>query len=58
MYLLTAGGPGNATNILPMYSYQQAFQFNNLGYGALIGDVTVVLAALVAIGFIRASRVR
>ena len=58
VYLLTAGGPGNATNILPMYSYQQAFQFNNLGYGALIGDVTVLLAALVAVAFIRASRVR
>jgi multiple sugar transport system permease protein len=58
VYLLTAGGPGNATNILPMYSYQQAFQFNNLGYGALIGDVTVLLAAMVAVGFIRASKVR
>jgi multiple sugar transport system permease protein len=58
VYLLTAGGPGNATDILPMYSYQQAFQFNNLGYGALVGDVTVLLAAIVAVGFIHASRVR
>lgn len=58
VYLLTAGGPGNSTNILPMYSYQQAFQFNNLGYGALIGDVTVILAAVVAVLFVRASKVR
>jgi multiple sugar transport system permease protein len=58
VYLLTGGGPGNATNILPMYSYQQAFQFNNLGYGAFIGDVTIVLAAGVAVLFVRASKVR
>ncbi len=58
VYLLTQGGPNNATNILPMYSYQEAFQFNNLGYGALVGDVTVLLAAIVAVGFVRASRVK
>jgi multiple sugar transport system permease protein len=58
VYLLTQGGPNNATNILPMYSYQEAFQFNNLGYGALVGDVTVILAAIVAVVFVRASRVK
>lgn len=46
IYVMTQGGPGNATNILPLYSYQQAFQFNNLGYGALIGNVMVLFAAV------------
>jgi multiple sugar transport system permease protein len=58
VYLLTAGGPGDATMILPMYSYQEAFQFNNLAYGALVGDVTVILAAVVAVVFVRVSKVK
>lgn len=58
VYLLTSGGPDNASMILPMYSYQEAFEFNNLGYGALVGDVTVILAAVVAVVFVRVSKVK
>jgi multiple sugar transport system permease protein len=55
IYIMTQGGPGEATNILPIYSYQQAFVFGNLGYGALIGDAMVVLAALFGIVYVRAA---
>lgn len=58
IYIMTQGGPGNATNILPVYSYQQAFSFNNLAYGALIGDVMVVIATVLGFAYVRASRVR
>jgi multiple sugar transport system permease protein len=58
IYIMTQGGPGNSTNILPVYSYQQAFSFNNLGYGALIGDVMVVIATLLGFAYVRVSRVR
>lgn len=58
IYIMTQGGPGNATNILPVYSYQQAFSFNNLAYGALIGDVMVVIATILGFGYVRASRLR
>ena len=44
IYIMTQGGPGNSTNILPLYSYQQAFTYNNLAYGALIGNVMVLIA--------------
>ena len=56
IYIMTAGGPGNATNILPIYSYQQAFEFNKLGYGALIGDVIVIIATIFAYLYVRVSR--
>ena len=56
IYIMTAGGPGNATNILPIYSYQEAFQFNKLSYGALIGDVIVVIATVFAYLYVRVSR--
>jgi multiple sugar transport system permease protein len=55
IYVMTQGGPGNATNILPLYSYQQAFQFNNLAYGALIGNVMVVIAAIFGVLYVRVA---
>lgn len=58
IYIMTQGGPGNATDILPVYSYQQAFSFNNLAYGALIGDVMVVIATILGFAYVRASRIR
>ncbi len=57
IYIMTQGGPGTATNILPLYSYQQAFSFNNLAYGALIGNVMVIIATVFGVLYVRiASR--
>ena len=57
IYIMTQGGPQNATNILPLYSYEQAFTFNNLAYGALIGNVMVVIATVFGVFYVRiASR--
>jgi multiple sugar transport system permease protein len=53
IYIMTQGGPGNATNILPLYSYQQAFSFNNLAYGALIGNVMVIIASIFGVFYVR-----
>ena len=53
---MTQGGPGNATNILPLYSYQQAFSFNNLAYGALIGNVMVLIATVFGVFYVRIAR--
>jgi multiple sugar transport system permease protein len=58
VYIMTAGGPGTSTMILPVYSYQQAFQFDNLGYGALIGDAMVILATILSFVYVRLSRER
>lgn len=45
IYLMTGGGPDNATNILPVYAYLQGFKFHDLAYGALLGDVIVIVSA-------------
>ena len=58
VYIMTAGGPGSASMILPVYSYQQAFSFDNLAYGALIGNVTVVLAGIFSFLYARLVRAR
>ncbi len=46
-YLLTDGGPGNATLYLPIYIYDQAFEFSGFGYAALMTLVLGVLTAVV-----------
>jgi multiple sugar transport system permease protein len=56
VYIMTGGGPNNATNILPVYSYQQGFTFDNLAYGALLGNVMVVLAAILGFAYVRFTR--
>lgn len=58
VWLMTAGGPGTATTILPVYSYQQGFQFDHLAYGALLGNVMIVLTAIFGFGYVRAVRPR
>jgi multiple sugar transport system permease protein len=44
-FVLTSGGPGNATNTIVMYVYNQAFQFFHMGYAAAVAWVlfTVIL---------------
>ncbi|MBB3918611.1 carbohydrate ABC transporter permease [Rhizobium fabae] len=58
IYLMTGGGPGNDTNILPVYTYLQGFKFHNLGYAALLGNVMVLLSALLGGMFVWATKTR
>jgi multiple sugar transport system permease protein len=52
VFLMTGGGPEGRTNILPVYSYLQAFAYHRLGYGALLGNVIVVISALLGVIFV------
>jgi multiple sugar transport system permease protein len=38
-FVLTKGGPGDATNTMVMYIYAQAFQFFHMGYAAAVAWV-------------------
>lgn len=46
-YVMTGGGPGNATEMLSIHIYRQAFGFFNVGYAGAM--VVVSLAILVSI---------
>ncbi|MET7750356.1 sugar ABC transporter permease [Micromonospora sp. NPDC005367] len=46
-YILTDGRPGNATLYLPVYIFDQAFEFSSFAYGALITSVLMVVTAIV-----------
>ncbi len=52
IYALTGGGPDNATKVLPFLVYENAFQFNNMGYASAIAVVMFVgLVALTIVQF-------
>ena len=46
LYIMTKGGPNNATNMLLYYTYQNGFDFWDVGYASTI---TVVLVSLLLI---------
>src|SRR5207253_10648381 len=56
IYALTQGGPGIETTTLPIYVYQEAFVFHQLGYGTAISRVLVLIGAIFSLLFVRASR--
>lgn len=46
IYILTFGGPGDATEVLGTYAYDRAFSARERGYGAAIGVVLYLLLVL------------
>ena len=48
-YVLTEGGPGNASITMVMYLYKHGFEFINLGYAATIGWALAVIIGVISI---------
>jgi multiple sugar transport system permease protein len=60
IFVLTAGGPGEASMTTPLYIYQQAFQLYDISYGSAMCLVLLLLGAafsLIYIKFIRVEEV-
>lgn len=51
IYVMTKGGPANATAVLIVYIYQQAFSFGAFGYAAAMSSILVIALMLVTIVF-------
>lgn len=58
VYVLTRGGPGDATTVLGIYAYDQAFETRQRGYGATIGVVLFGLLMVVLLAQWRLTRHR
>ncbi len=54
---LTRGGPGNATELVGIYIYNQGFQYFELGYGSAAAMVMLVISLFFALVYVRLMRV-
>ena len=49
VYILTQGGPGNASTTLAVYMYRNAFNLDKMGYASTIAIVMLVICMILAI---------
>jgi ABC-type sugar transport system permease subunit/ABC-type glycerol-3-phosphate transport system substrate-binding protein len=56
VYVMTDGGPGNATLVYVLYLYRQAFEYHNMGYASAMAWVLFLLVLLLTGIVIRTSR--
>jgi len=50
IFVMTSGGPGNATMVMAMYAYNVSFLRHNLGYGNAISIGILVLSFVIILG--------
>lgn len=53
VYVMTNGGPGNATEMLPNYIYKQGLRFFDAGYSAALAVAFVLIMTVVTVGFLK-----
>ena len=55
-YVMTQGGPGDATRTIVYYIYQQGFQFFHFGYASTVAVLLFVILAILTLLQVRMSR--
>lgn len=58
IFVMTGGGPGDATSVLGTYAYRNGFQIREQGYGAAIGVVILVITLIFTFVQWKTSRTR
>lgn len=53
IYVMTRGGPGTKSQTLPLYMYEQAFSFSQIGYGTAIALVLLAVGAVFSLVYLR-----
>jgi len=56
IFAATGGGPGTATEILNLYTYRVSFNSLDLGYGAALGTVLLLITIGISLVFFRMRR--
>ncbi|GAA1825641.1 sugar ABC transporter permease [Microlunatus capsulatus] len=56
IFIMTGGGPADATNVIGTYSYTQAFQLSRIGYGTTLALLITVLSVPFAVALNRLQR--
>ena len=53
VFVMTEGGPGNATTLLYLYIYKQAIRYFNIGYASAMGIILTIISLTIAIFLVR-----
>lgn len=58
IWVLTQGGPGDATTVLSVFTFKTAFLGNNLGYGVAVSATLLPVVVLLILALVRATNKR
>ena len=56
VYVMTQGGPADATNVLQFYGYKKTFGEGMIGYGSAIAVTVFFMSLLLALAYLRAFK--
>nr|WP_107459225.1 sugar ABC transporter permease [Streptomyces colonosanans] len=56
IWVMTRGGPGNRSQTLPLFMYEQAFQNSMIGYGTAVALLLLLVGSLFALVYMRLLR--
>ena len=56
IWVMTAGGPANASTTLPVLAYLEAFKFGDIGYGTAVATVLILIGGIFGAVYIRLLR--
>jgi multiple sugar transport system permease protein len=55
-YVMTAGGPDNATLFYVLYLYRNAFRYGDMGYASAMGWILLLVSVVLALAVFRTSQ--
>jgi multiple sugar transport system permease protein len=53
IFIMTAGGPGTSSQTLPLYMYEQAFSYGQLGYGTAVALLLLLIGGLASLAYLK-----
>ena len=55
-FIITQGGPNNGTMMYSLYVYNQAFQYNNMGYACAMSWFMLVVMSIITLVIFKSSK--
>jgi multiple sugar transport system permease protein len=56
VFVMTQGGPADATNVLQFYGYKKTFAEGMIGYGSAIAVTVFLISLVLALAYLRALK--
>ena len=53
IFIMTGGGPAQRSQTLPLYMYEQAFSYGQLGYGTAVALLLLMIGAVASLVYLR-----